>query len=971
MIKKNRNHRILAGIALFLSCVVPNFANQVKNSDCADITPAGFPRFWEYRTNDPGALISKDGIVTLDGNGGENQFLIYRNLKLEPERQYRVTIEVKGEAGARFRFYYEAVFPDKRASVHASNLIASGEWEKVSFVVTGKQGINYDHIVFNPVTAAKISFRNLKVEEGDEGSEIAATDMNADSLGGKWRLNGSSAFVKTPEGISGVKVVFVSNYTTGAEILNVPIEPGKTYDLTYRVKGGADAEGDATGFFHSFGVQIDLRSKNKQDALKAPWDDVWANSFQSKAFTFKVPENYSHKDVDVKLAVYGKSQVIFSGIKLTEKIVLPADNVRLLVVSPAYRKSIYASKPVDQIKGIVEADDTAKNAKITLKSGETTIASEEVAFKNNRVEFSFPAGDLAIGQYRLAAEVLDKNEKPITIVSETIEKLPPGKVEVVADQNNNFYIDGKPFFPVAFWQLQGHGTTSEDKWNYFASKGGNVFFEHSINNEDKALQLLDVAQRCGVKLVLRVPYTQDISPEVVRKWLHSACNLLTPKVIAHPALFGYLLVDEPAWVGVAFQKLKVSYDELKKLDPYHPIWINEAPRGSIDVYRLYSQASDIFGVDIYPVPAGSHSSLDDKTLTSVGKYSLRVAEALDGLKPNWMVLQGFAWGNISKGKEVLYPTVAESRFMAYDAMLNNATAISYYGLSHIDNPQFAADLGNVTLEMQRMSTLFVLGRVVKDDVQGSVRTRLIEFEGKRYLIAMNNSNVRQQVVLNSDFKTSEAIVFEENRKVVVKSGAINEEFAPYIVHVYGETSLPAPLHPIPEYKGENPYLSALDAKLTPYEGKGNWIWDAKLAEQAHSSVWLARKVSIAKPVKKAALLVSADDFADVYINGELLGKVADWKIMTKFDVTTHLKTGENLLLVKASDGFNLPCGILSDMSITYVDGERENLVSDATWRVSGGDSDSNTTATEVNSWKPASVIAPYGGGLWRNRVSIP
>ena len=107
-----------------------------------------------------------------------------------------------------------------------------------------------------------------------------------------------------------------------------------------------------------------------------------------------------------------------------------------------------------------------------------------------------------------------------------------------------------------------------------------------------------------------------------------------------------------------------------------------APRGSVEDHLPYAAAADFYGIDIYPVPAGSHSNLEDRTLTSVGKYARRADAMQEYRKPVLMTLQAFAWGELSKRKRI-YPTLVESRFMAYDALLNGATHIAYYSLRHV------------------------------------------------------------------------------------------------------------------------------------------------------------------------------------------------------------------------------------------------------------------------------------------------
>lgn len=133
--------------------------------------------------------------------------------------------------------------------------------------------------------------------------------------------------------------------------------------------------------------------------------------------------------------------------------------------------------------------------------------------------------------------------------------------------------------------------------------------------------------------------------------------------------------------------LKEGYDFVKSLDPAHPIFMNHAPRNQIHQLAMYNRAADIIGCDIYPVPEYriEHSDLADMSLSSVGAYTKRMMEAAPG-KPVWMVLQGFGWGDLfgnqvsaEKREELRRPTMKETRFMAYDAIVNGARGINYWG----------------------------------------------------------------------------------------------------------------------------------------------------------------------------------------------------------------------------------------------------------------------------------------------------
>ena len=151
--------------------------------------------------------------------------------------------------------------------------------------------------------------------------------------------------------------------------------------------------------------------------------------------------------------------------------------------------------------------------------------------------------------------------------------------------------------------------------------------------------------------------------------------------------------DAAARVRKSGDGITAGIRALREIDARHVIWLNHAPRNSLEDLRLYNRAADMAGCDIYPAPpnlAVGHSDLPDMGLTSVGAYTERMRQAAPG-KACAMVLQGFGWRDLREkvnehetavgiGRR---PTWAESRFMAYDAIIHGANAILYWGTAYV------------------------------------------------------------------------------------------------------------------------------------------------------------------------------------------------------------------------------------------------------------------------------------------------
>src|SRR6185436_14963202 len=113
----------------------------------------------------------------------------------------------------------------------------------------------------------------------------------------------------------------------------------------------------------------------------------------------------------------------------------------------------------------------------------------------------------------------------------------------------------------------------------------------------------------------------------------------------------------------------------------HPVAVTHAPRGTVESLRRYNPTADITGADIYPVgyPPGTHSLKTNKNISMVGDYTRTMMEVADGRMPVWMILQ-IAWSGVIKpGKTLRFPTFAEERFMTYQAIINGARGLIYFG----------------------------------------------------------------------------------------------------------------------------------------------------------------------------------------------------------------------------------------------------------------------------------------------------
>jgi hypothetical protein len=275
----------------------------------------------------------------------------------------------------------------------------------------------------------------------------------------------------------------------------------------------------------------------------------------------------------------------------------------------------------------------------------------------------------------------------------------------------------------------------------------------------------------------------------------------------HPGLGAYKGEDEPEWGKQALPPLERAYQVIKELDPNHPLVIIQAPRGTIESIRKYNPVSDITGADIYPVgyPPGKHSQFvkTNAEISMTGDYTRRMMEVAEGKKPVWMTLQ-IAWSGVLKpGQTLRFPTFAEERFMTYQAIINGARGLTYFGgglvggLSEEDRKLgwnwhfWNRVLRPVIEEIGTKSPLYPALVAPDSKLPVNVKGEGIEFCVREvgndvFLLACKREGATIQARFSGlpEHATGGEVLFESPRKVEIKQGAFTDWFGPFEVHVY-------------------------------------------------------------------------------------------------------------------------------------------------------------------------------------------
>ncbi|MBN1341618.1 MAG: hypothetical protein JXQ73_03010 [Phycisphaerae bacterium] len=228
--------------------------------------------------------------------------------------------------------------------------------------------------------------------------------------------------------------------------------------------------------------------------------------------------------------------------------------------------------------------------------------------------------------------------------------------KVTLDDRGWLNVDGKPFFPRMLFLNQGYDGIKAAGFNVIVT--GNDAPDAKGEWIGKNLEILEAAKKNGLWVVFHV------------------CNLfrkdqarfaeLRQMVLAlkdHPALLGWYTADEPSGNVTHPIKLRTAYQLIKKIDPDHPVFVLEM---SPAFFAYWARGTcDVFMADPYVVPLPGAEQ--------VGAWTEQAGKAIVKGQALMICLQAQGPPWFSR-----YPTPAESRAMAWLAVIHGATGLGWW-----------------------------------------------------------------------------------------------------------------------------------------------------------------------------------------------------------------------------------------------------------------------------------------------------
>jgi hypothetical protein len=377
------------------------------------------------------------------------------------------------------------------------------------------------------------------------------------------------------------------------------------------------------------------------------------------------------------------------------------------------------------------------------------------------------------------------------------------------------------------------------------------------------------------------------------------------------------------------------------LDSDHS-WVTiEAPRGAADQLQPYTAVTDVHGVDVYPVTLQA----PDGDLHAVGRWTSTVASVTPSHQV-WTTLQVCASGSYNTNGQFVLPTLAQERYMVYDAILNGARSLAFYG-GNIPGCWSATDrqLGwNWTFWTAVLEPLI---RELRGDLApalvkpGSTQaltssdpsTQAISRAGAGsdlWVIAARSGSGTATVTIGGlPANVSSGTVYTEGRAITVTNGSFTDDFAQWGVHVYRFVPNAAPPPPPPPPGGgggggSTPNLGVTLTASTTQVAPGGLVdlvanvknTGAAGAQQTHLTIALPSSLTLTGPpyVERGSGCTgtqTVDCFLDYVPNGG--------ETPVKFEVRASAAGSQTITATASSDREADPADNSAGVSLTVAE----------------------------------------------------
>ena len=388
------------------------------------------------------------------------------------------------------------------------------------------------------------------------------------------------------------------------------------------------------------------------------------------------------------------------------------------------------------------------------------------------------------------------------------------------DSTRTILLDGRPVFPIVLspgpllgsttpWGTNGLAETVSAGVDMFRVGPGKLWSSSDITSAlafDRAVAALHASTWMNLS-----GYSQALPGSADDTALAHIVDTLTPDP-GGSAIGMWRGRDEPWGSSILPSALQFPFCRVTSrgdplwcggetpLDPTH-LWVTiEAPKGSAADLEPYSAVTDVHGVDIYPVTIAQPAP----DLHRVGEWTATLA-SITTTAPVWTTIQicaGASYDHTTRA--FVLPTFQQERYMAYDAIVNGARVLAFYGgnISGCFTSSDAKSGWNWTFWQSVLKPLVhelspssaIEPALVNAETSSHVATtdgstEAVLREGTSvddlWLIAARSGPGSAQVTLGGLPQWARSgSVYTENRTVTASGGSFRDSFGQWGVHVY-------------------------------------------------------------------------------------------------------------------------------------------------------------------------------------------
>lgn len=286
-------------------------------------------------------------------------------------------------------------------------------------------------------------------------------------------------------------------------------------------------------------------------------------------------------------------------------------------------------------------------------------------------------------------------------------------------------------------------------------------------------------------------------------WNFTAFSGLYPRVHKEPGEWTRQTPNALAYAREEGGKVLAAFHEaaklLRSMDPKHrPLWMNEAAETDVKYIRETLDDVQITGCDLYPIRS---TGSDPATIGDVTRRYIRIGKG----RPVWMVLQGFSWHVFPERKRAeLYPAFDQTRMMAWDAIVNGASGILYWGSAFVpaEGAAFRQSLHAMAAELAQLHPFLTAGETTQpkvDLIEGNSRPQpgdrgvraWLRRSGNHWLLALVNEDNRPHAGVEvsglSLLNGRKLELLYDDDAETVRDGSILIRMRPHGVKLYATT----------------------------------------------------------------------------------------------------------------------------------------------------------------------------------------